>query len=302
MGVLVLVWQWGLGSHLVWGVPATGGDRLRPPHGVRLLVRPVHGLRSLHRLADAGGPRCWGLDRPRRGERHGPHGQAVTSAALVLVLAFAALAASPSVPLKMFATGLGRASSLTPPSCGGCCCRPWCRSWATGPGGPHDARLPAALAPLALVLPQEPDLVRLEPFRPGQLHRLRNRHQGYQRSRVATHIRRKGGAFGRIRYVGDERRPVLARFGDAWLARRIAGITGGSARPLDSPHKENSVKQTTRCAEGSEATSMSVEPENALGDYVVGNVRGHLLYMICPRQVAEPDLVGGTVEGQLNAT
>jgi len=85
------------------------------------------------------------------------------------------------------------------------------------------------------------------------------------------------------------------------LARRIAGITGGSARPLDSPHKENSVKQTTRCAEGSEATSMSVDPEDALGDYVVGNVRGHL-YSDAPRRVADPNLVGGTVEGQLNAT
>jgi RND superfamily putative drug exporter len=34
-------------------------------------------------------------------------GRLVTSAALVLVLAFAALAASPNVSLKMFATGLG---------------------------------------------------------------------------------------------------------------------------------------------------------------------------------------------------
>jgi hypothetical protein len=46
---------------------------------------------------------------------------------------------------------------------------------------------------------------------------------------------------------------------------------------------------------------MSVDPEDALGDYVVRSVRGHL-YSDVPRRVADPNLVGGTVEGQLNAT
>jgi RND superfamily putative drug exporter len=108
MGVLVLVWQKGFGSHLLWGIPATGAVVDFVPLMVFAFlfglsmdyeVFIVSRMREAH---DAGSPTdeavVTGIART---------GRLVTSAALVLVLAFAALAASPSVPLKMFATGLG---------------------------------------------------------------------------------------------------------------------------------------------------------------------------------------------------
>jgi RND superfamily putative drug exporter len=108
MGVLVLVWQRGFGSHLLWGVPATGAVIDFVPLLVFAFlfglsmdyeVFIVSRVREAH---DAGSTTdeavVTGIART---------GRLVTSAALVLVLAFAALAASPSVPLKMFATGLG---------------------------------------------------------------------------------------------------------------------------------------------------------------------------------------------------
>lgn len=108
MGVLVLVWQKGFGSHLLWGIPATGAVvdfvplmvfaflfGLSMDYEVFIVsrVREAHDAGSLTDEAVV-----TGIART---------GRLVTSAALVLVLAFAALAASPSVPLKMFATGLG---------------------------------------------------------------------------------------------------------------------------------------------------------------------------------------------------
>jgi len=69
-GVLVLVWQDGHGSNL-WGIPATGSTT----------TAIVEGL--------------------------GRTGRLVTSAALILFLAFASLASGPDVSLKVFATGLG---------------------------------------------------------------------------------------------------------------------------------------------------------------------------------------------------
>ncbi len=107
MGILVLVWQRGVGSHLVWGIPATGAIIDFIP----LMVFPflfglsmdyevfvVSRIRECH---DAGQQTD---DAVVSGVAH--TGRLVTSAALVLVLAFAALASGPDVPLKMFATAL----------------------------------------------------------------------------------------------------------------------------------------------------------------------------------------------------
>ena len=107
MGILVLVWQRGFGSHLVWGIPATGAIIDFIP----LMVFPflfglsmdyevfvVSRIRECH---DAGQQTD---DAVVSGVAH--TGRLVTSAALVLVLAFAALASGPDVPLKMFATAL----------------------------------------------------------------------------------------------------------------------------------------------------------------------------------------------------
>ena len=56
---------------------------------------------------DAGGVRPHRLDRHRRDPGHRPHRRLVTSAALILFLAFVAMASGPGTDLKMFATGLG---------------------------------------------------------------------------------------------------------------------------------------------------------------------------------------------------
>jgi RND superfamily putative drug exporter len=107
MGLLVLVWQRGLGSHLLWGIPATGAVIDFIP----LLVFPfLFGLSMdyevfvVSRIREAHDAGQKTDDAVVSGVAH--TGRLVTSAALVLVLAFAALSAGPNVPLKMFATAL----------------------------------------------------------------------------------------------------------------------------------------------------------------------------------------------------
>ena len=107
MGLLVLVWQRGFGSHLLWGIPASGAIIDFIP----LMVFPfLFGLSmdyevfvvSRMRESHDAGQRT--DDAVVSGIAH--TGRLVTSAALVLVLAFAALGSGPGVPLKMFATAL----------------------------------------------------------------------------------------------------------------------------------------------------------------------------------------------------
>jgi putative drug exporter of the RND superfamily len=107
MGLLVLVWQRGFGSHLLWGIPATGAVIDFIP----LLVFPfLFGLSMdyevfvVSRIREAHDAGQKTDDAVVSGVAH--TGRLVTSAALVLVLAFAALSAGPDVPLKMFATAL----------------------------------------------------------------------------------------------------------------------------------------------------------------------------------------------------
>jgi putative drug exporter of the RND superfamily len=107
MGLLVLVWQRGIGSHLLWGIPATGAVIDFIP----LLVFPfLFGLSMdyevfvVSRIREAHDAGQETDEAVVSGVAH--TGRLVTSAALVLVLAFAALSAGPSVPLKMFATAL----------------------------------------------------------------------------------------------------------------------------------------------------------------------------------------------------
>jgi putative drug exporter of the RND superfamily len=107
MGILVLVWQYGLGSHSIWGIPATGAVVDFVPLMVFAFlfglsmdyeVFIVSRVREAH---ETGGSTD---NSVVTGVAH--TGRLVTCAAVVLVLAFAALAASPPVSLKMFATGL----------------------------------------------------------------------------------------------------------------------------------------------------------------------------------------------------
>ena len=107
-GALVLIWQYGYGSKAIWGIPATGVIVDFVPLMVFAFqfglsmdyeVFIVSRIREAH---DAGLPTddatVQGIART---------GRLVTSAALILFLAFAALAAGPQISIKIFATGLG---------------------------------------------------------------------------------------------------------------------------------------------------------------------------------------------------
>ncbi len=107
-GVLVLVWQHGYGSELIWGIEATGSI----PSWMPLMIFAfLFGLSMdyevfiLARMREE-------YDRTGRTDIAvvqgiGRTGRLVTSAALILFLAFVSMASSPGTDLKMFATGLG---------------------------------------------------------------------------------------------------------------------------------------------------------------------------------------------------
>jgi RND superfamily putative drug exporter len=107
-GVLVLVWQEGYGSQAVWGIPATGAVALWVPlmtfaflYGLSMDYE-VFLLARMREEYDASGSTgtavVQGLGRV---------GRLVTSAALILFLAFASLASVPEVDVKIMATALG---------------------------------------------------------------------------------------------------------------------------------------------------------------------------------------------------
>jgi putative drug exporter of the RND superfamily len=108
IGTLVLVWQNGYGSKLLWGIPATGSITEFIPilvfaflYGLSMDYE-VFILARIREEYDA----CGDTDEAVvRGI--GRTGRLVTSAALILFLAFASLAAAPATEVKMFATGLG---------------------------------------------------------------------------------------------------------------------------------------------------------------------------------------------------
>jgi putative drug exporter of the RND superfamily len=107
-GVLVLVWQQGHGSEALWGIQATGSI----PSWMPLMVfaflfglsmdYEVFILARMREEYDRSGSTkvavVQGLGRT---------GRLVTSAALILFLAFVSMASGPGTDLKMFATGLG---------------------------------------------------------------------------------------------------------------------------------------------------------------------------------------------------
>ena len=107
-GVLVLVWQEGWGSHLLWGISRTAAITAFIPLMVFAFLfglsmdYEVFILARVREEYDAGGTTdeavVRGLSRT---------GRLVTSAALILFLAFAALGSGPEVIIQIFATGLG---------------------------------------------------------------------------------------------------------------------------------------------------------------------------------------------------
>ena len=107
-GVLVLVWQHGYGSELIWDIEATGSI----PSWMPLMIFAfLFGLSMDYEVFILARMR---EEYDRTGSTHaavvtgiGRTGRLVTSAALILFLTFVAMASGPGTDLKMFATGLG---------------------------------------------------------------------------------------------------------------------------------------------------------------------------------------------------
>ncbi len=107
-GVMVLVWQDGFGSKILWGIPATGAITnfiplmvfaflfgLSMDYEVFILARIREEYDRTHSTDEA------------VVEGIGRTGRLVTSAALILFLSFLSLSQAPNVDIKVFATGLG---------------------------------------------------------------------------------------------------------------------------------------------------------------------------------------------------
>ncbi|WP_307856667.1 MMPL family transporter [Catenulispora pinistramenti] len=107
-GVMVLVWQDGHGSHALWGVPATGSVTVWVPIMVFAFLfglsmdYEVFILTRMREEYDATGATdhavVTGIGRT---------GRLVTSAALILFLSFLSMSTTPTVDVKVLATGLG---------------------------------------------------------------------------------------------------------------------------------------------------------------------------------------------------
>jgi putative drug exporter of the RND superfamily len=106
-GVMVLVWQNGLGSEAIWGIEETGAVTAEIPvvafaflFGVSMDYQ-VFIISRMREAYDRSGS-----TRTAVVEGIGRTGRLVTSAALILGLAFVALSASPGTEVKIFATAL----------------------------------------------------------------------------------------------------------------------------------------------------------------------------------------------------
>ena len=106
-GILVLVWQDGFGSQAIWGIQATGAITSFVPLMVFAFLfgismdYEVFILARMREEYDATGRTNAAVIRGI-----GTTGRLVTSAALILFLAFAALGSGPETTIKIFATGL----------------------------------------------------------------------------------------------------------------------------------------------------------------------------------------------------
>jgi RND superfamily putative drug exporter len=107
-GLIVLVWQHGLGSDAIWGIEATRAINVEMPVVVFAFLFGIsmdYQVFILSRMREA-------FDRSGSTdaavvEGIGRTGRLVTSAALILGLAFVAMSAGPGTEAKMFATALG---------------------------------------------------------------------------------------------------------------------------------------------------------------------------------------------------
>jgi RND superfamily putative drug exporter len=106
-GVLVLIWQDGHGSSTIWGIPATGSITSWIPvmvfaflYGLSMDYE-VFILSRIREEYDASGSTPKAIV-----EGIGRTGRLVTSAAIILFLAFVSLGSSPGTEIKILATGL----------------------------------------------------------------------------------------------------------------------------------------------------------------------------------------------------
>ncbi|WP_242904314.1 MMPL family transporter [Actinomadura terrae] len=108
LGSVTLIWQEGHGSDAVWGVPATGAIGAFIPC---LIFAFLYGLSMDYEVFILARIReeyeRTGSTEEAIVEGLGRTGRLVTSAALILCLAFASMAAAPMTEVKVFATGLG---------------------------------------------------------------------------------------------------------------------------------------------------------------------------------------------------
>jgi putative drug exporter of the RND superfamily len=107
-GVLVLVWQEGHGSEAIWGVPATGAIAMWVPlmafaflYGLSMDYE-VFLLARMREEYDGSGSTPTAIVQGL-----GRVGRLVTSAALILFLAFASMASVPELDVRIMATALG---------------------------------------------------------------------------------------------------------------------------------------------------------------------------------------------------
>ena len=106
-GIMVLVWQHGLGSEAIWGVEATGSIDPEAPIGVFAFLFGLsmdYQVFIISRMREAYDRT--GSTQTAVVEGIGRTGRLVTSAALILGFTFVALSASPGTELKVFATAL----------------------------------------------------------------------------------------------------------------------------------------------------------------------------------------------------
>jgi RND superfamily putative drug exporter len=107
-GLMVLVWQHGLGSEAIWGIEATNSINVEMPIVIFAFLFGIsmdYQVFILSRMREAY-DRTGSTDAAVV-EGIGRTGRLVTSAALILGLAFVAMSTGPGTEAKMFATALG---------------------------------------------------------------------------------------------------------------------------------------------------------------------------------------------------
>ena len=157
-GVITLVWQQGHGSSAVWGIAATHSVSAWIPLMVFAFLfglsmdYEVFILSRIREEYDAGGSTDAAVVRGI-----GRTGRLVTSAALILFLAFVSMSSAPDTDVKVFATALAAGILLDATVIRALLVPPWCRCSAAGTGGCRSApRAGCASSPRSRLPPTAP--------------------------------------------------------------------------------------------------------------------------------------------------